>query len=83
MRAARPSVDGAYRIWRRQHHQRGMGRREACGTIAEWPRHEWKCCGGIRGWHQQSFGEVMFRLFRFLSLAALELPYANEICFVA
>lgn len=52
MRAARPSVDGAYRIWRRQHHQRGMGRREACGTIVEWPGHEWKCCGGIRGWHE-------------------------------
>ena len=31
--------------------QRGMGRCETCGTIVEWPGHEWKCCGGIRGWH--------------------------------
>lgn len=52
MRAARPSVDGAYRIWLRQYHQRGVGRREACGTIVEWPGHEWKCCGGIRGRHE-------------------------------
>lgn len=52
MRAARPSVDSAYRIWRRQYHQHGMGRREACGTIVEWPGHEWKCCGGIRDWHE-------------------------------
>lgn len=32
--------------------KRGMGRREACGTIVEWPGHEWECCGGLRDWHE-------------------------------